>query len=299
MSDSEVDDTHISFKSISKGIEDVLEFKLQVDTTLKNFSDSVNSLSASITLYNKQLRTQHVNDSDHNYNNGKKKFCNNNDDDDDNNNSKSKKPYKICPYRETDPKGKKEYLKGKTLLEKHKYLLNYETQLVIELEAKEKKRKQKENKNLEVNMNDRPHLHPVIIDQPESTSCSSSDINSTNTHLIIDPTSSPIIPAPTSNNTTITVRSSKPLPQIIDSDHPDIKWTKVPKEKIKRKRDDVKPSINPSIIYTLESEDYNKLSTSVNKNNDLVDDATDSPATDSNASESDADPGAFPSNNNN
>jgi hypothetical protein len=157
----------------------------------------------------------------------------------------------------------------------------------------------RQDKKLEVNMNDGPHLHPVTINQPESTSCSSSDINSTNTLLIIDPTSSPVIPAPTSNNTTITVRSSKPLPQIIDSNVPDIKWTK-----IKRKRNEVKLSSNPSIIYTLEPEDNNKLSTSDNENNNELNSTltsvnennpTDSPVTDSNASESDADPGAFPS----
>jgi hypothetical protein len=167
---------------------------------------------------------------------------------------KLKKKLELSLYYQSDREAKEDSLNGKTELEKAKILLQHHLKKIEKLEALEKKRKQIENKNKEVNMNDGPHLHPVIIDQPESTSCSSSDINSTNTLLIIDPTSSPVIPAPSSNNTTITVRSSngKPLPETINSNLDGGIWTKVPKEKIKRKRDEIKLSSKPSIIYTLE-----------------------------------------------
>jgi hypothetical protein len=97
--------------------------------------------------------------------------------------------------------------------------------------------------------------------------------------LIISPTSSPVIPAPSSKNTIIKVRSSnpKPLPEKINSDNPKGKWTKIPKEKIdssnistttpktsvpttsnndvkiKRKRNEVQQTADPSFVYTVES----------------------------------------------
>jgi hypothetical protein len=93
-------------------------------------------------------------------------LCKNNDDSDDNNNNNNNnnsKSKKLCPYRETDPKGKKEYLKGKTLLEKHKNLLDYETQLIPKLEAQVKKLAEREDKRLQINMNDNLHIVQLIV----------------------------------------------------------------------------------------------------------------------------------------
>jgi hypothetical protein len=176
------DFTHISFSSILSEINHLLDSKIKLDEMFKDFTNSLNSLNYYIGLYQRHEIHPQL---------GKKKFCKNNDDNDDiddnnnnnYNNTKSIKPYKICPYRETDPKDKKEYLKGKTKLEKHKYLRDYEIQQVIELEAQENKKKEKE-KNLEINMNDYLHLDPI------TTSNNSSDISSTDTPLIINPSNS-------------------------------------------------------------------------------------------------------------
>jgi hypothetical protein len=101
MSDNESDSTHISYTSISDGMKDVLEFKKHVDVTLKNFSDSINALSASILLYKRQLKTQHVNDSDHSSDHVKKKFCSNvNNNVDECKNNKNTKKHRTCCYSE-------------------------------------------------------------------------------------------------------------------------------------------------------------------------------------------------------
>jgi hypothetical protein len=300
-------------------MEDVLEFKKHVDSSLKTFSDSINALS-SILLYKKQLKKQIVNDFDR----GKKKFCsnvNNNVDDEHNNNNNTKlKKHRTCCYSETDAEGGEEYKLGETDLEKHERLLEYQIRKVPKLRAQEKRRKEKENRNLEVNMNDELHLHPVVIQLPETTSDSSSNINSTDTPLIISPTSSPVIPALSSKNTIIKVRSSngKPLPEKIDSNNPKGKWNKITKEKIdssnissttnksptpndvvkiKRKRDEVRQTSIPSFVYTEETSVNTSVNTSsVNNSNDDIDSDNDDQVDDSTVADATtSDPGAFES----
>jgi hypothetical protein len=107
MSDSEYDDTYISFSSISNSIKKVLQSKIKVDEMFEQFTNQVNALNSSILLYNEQLKKQktNVNDSDR----GKKKFCsniNNNITDECNNNNNHVKKHRTCCYTETDPKVK-------------------------------------------------------------------------------------------------------------------------------------------------------------------------------------------------
>jgi hypothetical protein len=341
MCDNETDSTHISFKSISEGIKDVLAFKLQVDTTLKNFSNSINSLNASIVLYNEQLKTQSVNNSVHSSEQGKKKFCsntNNNIDDlecNNNNNKTRKKNLEYSLYYQSDKEAREDSQNGKTELEKVEILLQHHLKKMERLKAKQKRRTEKENKNLEINMNDELHLHPIIIQQPETTSDNSSNISSTD-NSTKHSTSSLVIPAPSSKDTIIKIRSSnkKPLPEIIDSHNPKGKWSKITKEKkqkiettpnsssnissttnnppttpktsvpttsnnedkIKRKRDQVRQTSNPSIVYTEEpsantSSDYYSDDDMDGDNDDHVDDSTITNATPINTTTTD--PGAF------
>jgi hypothetical protein len=167
-------------------------------------------------------------------------------------------------------------------------------------------------------MNDELHLHPVVIQLPEATSDSSFIIDSTDTPLIINPTSSPVISAPSSNNTIIKVRSSngKHLPEKIDSDTPKGKWTKIPKEKIdssnissttpktsvlttsnndvkiKRKRNEVQQTVDPSFVYTVES----SVNTSSVRNSDDIDNDNDDQVDGSTvAATTTSNPGAFES----
>jgi Skp family chaperone for outer membrane proteins len=115
--------THINFNTIFQRMKKILDSKQKLEDMFEKFTDQINSLNSYIDLYEEQLKSSTIKRSDNDSNrcsnlSKKKKLCSNfndnddDDDDDDNNNnnniSKSKKPYKICPYRETDPQGKKE-----------------------------------------------------------------------------------------------------------------------------------------------------------------------------------------------
>jgi hypothetical protein len=142
MSDSEIHSTYISFASITKEMEDVLEFKKHVDGTLKNFSDSINALSSSILLYKKQLKKQLVNDSICSSDNRKKKFCsnvNNNNVDECNNNNNKKTPREYSLYYQTDKEGKEKCKEGKTELEKARILLQHHLKKLNNSKRKKKK----------------------------------------------------------------------------------------------------------------------------------------------------------------
>jgi hypothetical protein len=261
MSDSESDYTHISFNSIIHEMNDLVDAKLKLDIMFKEFTNRINNLNYYIGLYERH-EVKHLKKGDNDSNkSGKKKFCSNvNNVNDDNNNNNNTKKHRTCAYNETDPAGRDAYKLGETELERHRRLRNYEIEKVEILEKKEERRKEKENKKLEINM----------IDQPENTSSSSSDINSTDTPLfIINPTSSPVIPTPTSKDTIIQVRLSngKHLPNKINSDNNGI-WTKISKQKadslnisstsndnakLKRKRKEIQQADDPSFLYTKET----------------------------------------------
>jgi hypothetical protein len=159
MSESENDTTYISFSSISKGIENVLDFKLQVDAALKNFSDSVNSLSASIILYNKQLRTQHANNSICSSDGRKKKFCSKtNNNVNESNNNKAKNCGENSLYYQTDKQGRIEFHKGETELEKAERLLEYQKIHVEKLKEKQKRAALKNVKELDLNIDNNNNI---------------------------------------------------------------------------------------------------------------------------------------------
>jgi hypothetical protein len=147
-------------------------------------------------------------------------------------------------------------------------------------------------------MSDDLLLHPITISN-----------NSTDTPLIISPTSSLIIPAPSSKNNIIKVHSStgKPLPEKINSDTSKGKWKHIDcdealrkLDKIKRKRDekiphnsDVLKSNVPKIDYIEEfpedSSDKQYSDDDIDGDNDEHDINVDD------AANTVADPGAFES----
>jgi hypothetical protein len=138
--------THISFDSISHEIKKILSSKMKLDEIFQQFTNQVNALNSYINLYQEQLKSSsNINDSDRS---GKKKFCsnvnNNNVDECSNNNNNGLKKHRTCCYSETDPEGRVEYYKGKTELERHERLLEYQIKRVGKLREQKKRASLKE-----------------------------------------------------------------------------------------------------------------------------------------------------------
>jgi hypothetical protein len=258
MSDSENDDTYISFSSICRDMETILELKKDVDATFKNFTNKLNQISSSIILFKRQLKKQktNVNDSNRSSDQGKKKICCNvnNDARDDyecnNNNNTIKKSRERSLYYPSDKQGRLEFKKGKTELEKAELLLQYHSKHVENIRQKEDRRKEKENKNLEEHVN-----YPVTTSDTSSIICSNSSSDSSSN---ISSTSSLIIPAPDSKETIIKITSTHgKLPKTFNSHKPNAKWKQIDRnealekiDKIKRKRDqNVLQPADPTNVY--------------------------------------------------
>jgi hypothetical protein len=145
MSDSDFDDTHISFTSITKQMNDLIDSKLKLDIMFKEFTNNLNNLNYYIGLYERHNVHPQL---------GNKKFCSNvNNNDECNNNNNRPKKRRTCCYTETDPQGKAEYRKGETELEKHKRLLEYEIKKVAMLEEKQQKAANKLVNELSLSIN--------------------------------------------------------------------------------------------------------------------------------------------------
>jgi hypothetical protein len=209
MSDNEIDSTYISFSSISKGIEDVLEFKLQVDAALKSFSNSINSLSASILLYNKQLKTQHANNSICSSDRGKKKFCsntNNNVSDECKNNNKAKNSRENSLFFQTDSEGRVEDFKSETELEKAERLLEYHKKHIEKLKEKQKREAVKLGKELSItaynnNILDVNNNILYTLDNSSDTSTIITSTDSSNKKIDVGTKpSTPVLTIPTSSS---------------------------------------------------------------------------------------------------
>jgi aryl-phospho-beta-D-glucosidase BglC (GH1 family) len=101
-------------------------------------------------------------------------------------------------------------------------------------------------------MSDDLLLHPITISN-----------SSTDTPVIISPTSSPVIPTPSSKNNIIKVRSStgKRLPEKIDSDNLKGKWKQIDRDEALRKINKIKRKREKKILHNSEVLKSNVLKT--------------------------------------